>query len=117
VFLDESGFRLTPTVRRTLALRGQTPALECWDWRDKISAISALTLTPKRHLRGLPGCAPERNPDGPAWRRVKSGRGRSRAAPGARAPRGSVGAGLGTPQERADELLGLLDRTGLSLAA
>src|SRR5262249_39472447 len=33
VFLDESGFMLTPTVRRTLAPRGQTPVLPCWDRR------------------------------------------------------------------------------------
>src|SRR5487761_1020119 len=39
VFLDESGFQLTPSVRRTLAPRGQTPVLECWDRRDRISAI------------------------------------------------------------------------------
>src|SRR5262245_9463528 len=53
VFLDESCFQLTPTVRRTLAPRGQTPILPCWDRRDKISAISAITLTPQRHLPGL----------------------------------------------------------------
>src|SRR3984957_5358108 len=53
VFLDESCFQLTPTVRRTLAPRGQTPILPCWDRRDKISAISAITLTPQWHLPGL----------------------------------------------------------------
>jgi transposase len=53
VFPDESCFQLTPTVRRTLAPRGQTPVLPCWDRRDKISAISAVTLTPRRHLPGL----------------------------------------------------------------
>jgi transposase len=53
VFLDESCFQLAPTVRRTLAPRGQTPILPCWDRRDKISAISAITLTPQRHLPGL----------------------------------------------------------------
>lgn len=53
VFLDESCFQLTPTVRRTLAPRGQTPILPCWDRRDKISAISAVTLTPRLHLPGL----------------------------------------------------------------
>jgi transposase len=46
VFLDESGFFLTPTVRRTLAPRGQTPVLEAWDRRDKLSAISGITLSP-----------------------------------------------------------------------
>src|SRR5215469_3014432 len=34
VFLDESGFQLTPSVRRTLAPRGETPVLDCWDRRD-----------------------------------------------------------------------------------
>lgn len=46
VFLDESGFFLTPTVRRTLAPRGRTPILEAWDRRDRLSAISAITLSP-----------------------------------------------------------------------
>jgi transposase len=53
VFLDESCYRLTPTVRRTLAPRGQTPILPCWDKRDKISAISAITLSPKQLRPGL----------------------------------------------------------------
>jgi transposase len=53
VFLDESGFQLTPTVRRTLAPRGRTPILPCWDRRDKISAISAITLSPQWRLPGL----------------------------------------------------------------
>jgi transposase len=52
VFLDESGFQLTPSVRRTLAPRGQTPVLECWDRRDRISAISCITLSP---VLGRPG--------------------------------------------------------------
>jgi transposase len=46
VFLDESGFFLTPTVRRTLAPRGKTPVLAAWDRRDRLSAISALTVSP-----------------------------------------------------------------------
>lgn len=46
VFLDESGFFLTPTVRRTMAPRGQTPVLPAWDRRDRLSAISAITLSP-----------------------------------------------------------------------
>lgn len=46
VFLDESGFYLTPTVRRTLAPRGKTPVLAAWDRRDRLSAISAITLSP-----------------------------------------------------------------------
>jgi transposase len=52
-FLDESGFALTPSVRRTLAPRGRTPVLDCWDRRDRISAISCITLSPRRGLPGL----------------------------------------------------------------
>jgi len=46
IFLDESGFMLTPTVRRSLAPRGQPQVLECWDRRDKVSAISCITVSP-----------------------------------------------------------------------
>jgi transposase len=46
VLLDESGFFLTPTVRRTLAPRGRGAVLEAWDRRDKLSAISAITVSP-----------------------------------------------------------------------
>jgi transposase len=44
---------LTPLVRRTFAPRGQTPVQKCWDRHDRISAISALTLSPERHRLGL----------------------------------------------------------------
>jgi transposase len=47
VFLDESGFMLTPTVRRTWAPRGSKPSLDCWDRRDRLSAISCITSSPK----------------------------------------------------------------------
>jgi hypothetical protein len=52
VFLDESGFFLTPTERRTLAPRGKTPVLAAWDRRDRWSAISCITLSP---VVGRPG--------------------------------------------------------------
>ena len=48
VFLDESGFMLTPTVRRTWAPQGDTPLLKCWDRRDRLSAISCITLSPQQ---------------------------------------------------------------------
>jgi len=48
VFLDESGFMLTPTVRRTWAPQGKTPLLSCWDRRDRLSVISGITVSPKR---------------------------------------------------------------------
>jgi transposase len=51
-FLDESGFFLTPTVRRTLAPRGKTPVLDAWDRRDKWSAVRCITLSP---VAGRPG--------------------------------------------------------------
>src|SRR3954469_17879600 len=51
-FLDESGFFLTPTVRRTLAPRGQRPVLDAWDRRDRWSAISCVTVSP---VAGRPG--------------------------------------------------------------
>src|SRR5215207_1122155 len=51
-FLDESGFFLTPTVRRTLAPRGKPPVLDAWDRRDRWSAISCITVSP---VVGRPG--------------------------------------------------------------
>lgn len=53
VFIDESGFPLIPRVRRTWAPRGQTPLLRCWQRHDRISAISALTVSPGRRRLGL----------------------------------------------------------------
>jgi transposase len=47
VFLDESGYMLTPTVRRTWAPRGQGALLDSWDRRDRLSAISCLTVSPQ----------------------------------------------------------------------
>ncbi len=44
---------LTPTVRRTFSPRGKTPLLPCWDRHDRISAISAITLSPKQRRPGL----------------------------------------------------------------
>lgn len=53
VLLDESGFMLSPLVRRTLAERGQTPILVCSDKRDRISVASAITLSPQAVKVGL----------------------------------------------------------------
>jgi len=50
---DESGFMLQPTVRRTWAPRGQTPIQYSWDRRDRLSAISAISVSPKRHRLDL----------------------------------------------------------------
>jgi transposase len=48
VFLDESGFMLTPTVRRTWAPQGAKPILSCWDRHDRLSAISCITVSPRQ---------------------------------------------------------------------
>ena len=53
MFLDESGFMLTPTARRSFAPRGQTPILKGWDRHDRISAISGITVSPKKRRLGL----------------------------------------------------------------
>lgn len=44
---------MIPNVRRTWAPRGQTPILRHRYARDKISAISAVTVSPERHRVGL----------------------------------------------------------------
>ena len=44
---------LTPTVRRTWAPRGHTPLLRHRYSHDKISAISAVTVSPRRQRLGL----------------------------------------------------------------
>ena len=53
MFLDESGFLLVPNVRRTWAPRGQTPILRCAGHWEKISAISAIAVSPKRKRLAL----------------------------------------------------------------
>jgi transposase len=44
---------LQPTVRRTWAPKGQTPILKSYDRHDRVSAISALTVSPQRRRLGL----------------------------------------------------------------
>jgi transposase len=53
VFIDESGFQLIPTVRRTWAPRGKTPLLRHWQKHDRVSVISGVSLSPKRRRCGL----------------------------------------------------------------
>ena len=53
MFADECGFLLIPNVRRTWAPRGQTPIIRHRYQRDKISAISAVTVSPERRRVGL----------------------------------------------------------------
>ncbi len=44
---------LQPVVRRTWAPRGETPIHYSWDRRDRLSVISAITLSPQRRCFGL----------------------------------------------------------------
>ena len=48
MFLDESGFQMSPVVRRTYAPRGQTPIVEAFYRKGKVSAISAVTVSATR---------------------------------------------------------------------
>lgn len=43
---DESGFTLQPVARTTWAPRGKTPELVCGARHDRVSAISAITVSP-----------------------------------------------------------------------
>jgi transposase len=52
-FLDESGFLLTPLVRRTLARRGQRVIMRCSAAHDRVSTISCVTLSPQARHVGL----------------------------------------------------------------
>jgi transposase len=53
VFVDETGFKLEPHVRRTYAPRGKTPVLRVAEPHDRISVIGAITVSPSRHRVGL----------------------------------------------------------------
>jgi transposase len=53
-FIDETGFRLQPVNRRTWAPCGVTPIQRAWDRHDRLSVISAVTLSPRRQRIGLP---------------------------------------------------------------
>ena len=53
LFLDESGFMLLPPVRKTWSPRGQTPFHYHWLRHDKVSAISAISVSPKRRRLSL----------------------------------------------------------------
>lgn len=53
VFVDESGFLLIPSVRRTWAPAGRTPLLRHWQRHDRISVISGLSVSPRRQRLGL----------------------------------------------------------------
>lgn len=40
-------------MRRTWAPQGETPILDCWERHDRLSVISALTVSPQRRRLGL----------------------------------------------------------------
>ncbi|MCL4222464.1 MAG: transposase [Phycisphaerales bacterium] len=44
---------LHPLVRRSWAPRGQTPIVRCWDRRDRLSVIGAITVPPSRERHRL----------------------------------------------------------------
>lgn len=48
VFIDETGFMLVPTIRRTYAPRGQTPAHRTGDPHGRISGAGAIAISPGR---------------------------------------------------------------------
>ncbi len=53
LFLDETGFMLTPVARRTFAPKGRTPIPKCWARHGRVSVISAISVSPKRQRLGL----------------------------------------------------------------
>jgi transposase len=54
VLIDESGFLMSPLVRRTLAPRGKTPCLRPKTaHREKVSLVAAISISPRRHRLGL----------------------------------------------------------------
>ena len=53
VFIDESGFMMSPTIRRTFAPRGSTPVNKIVDPHGRVSVIGAITISPKRTRLGL----------------------------------------------------------------
>ena len=48
VFVDESGFMLSPLVRRTWAPRGQTPVIRVSEPHERISVIGAIAISPRQ---------------------------------------------------------------------
>ena len=53
VFVDETGFMLSPLVRRSWAPRGKTPVITVANSHDRISAIGAITISPVQHRFGF----------------------------------------------------------------
>ena len=53
VWIDQSGFLLQPTRRRTWALSGHTPIHPVWNRHDRLSVQAAITLPPRRKRLGI----------------------------------------------------------------
>jgi tRNA U34 5-methylaminomethyl-2-thiouridine-forming methyltransferase MnmC len=49
LFIDESGYRLQPLVRRTWAPKGETPVQHSWDRHDRLSVMAGICFSPVRH--------------------------------------------------------------------
>jgi transposase len=47
-FIDEAGFMMTPTIRRTFAPRGSTPVTKIWDPHGRISVSGTISISPRR---------------------------------------------------------------------
>jgi transposase len=47
-FVDEAGFMMTPTIRRTFAPRGSTPVTKIWDPHGRISVSGTISISPSR---------------------------------------------------------------------
>jgi transposase len=52
-FVDESGFMMTPTIRRTFAPRGSTSVNKVFNPHGRISVCGAITVSPKQSRVGL----------------------------------------------------------------
>ena len=53
MFIDESGFMLAPTIRRTYAPRGRTPVCKVGNPHGRISVIGAMTISPHHRHFGI----------------------------------------------------------------
>ena len=53
VFVDESGFMMAPTIRRTFAPPGSTPVNKVFNPHGRISVCGAIAISPKRSRLGL----------------------------------------------------------------
>ncbi len=53
MWAGESGFQLTPTIASTWAPVGKTPTVHHFDRRDRVSAISGISVSPSRQRLNL----------------------------------------------------------------